>query len=463
MSKPCCPALPTVFGHEDACALGRAFATGQADPVAVAEKCLAAAKAAGPTFISLTEKRALAEAAASKARHAAGCPVSLFDGVPIGWKDVYHVAGSVTTCGSDLYRHNAPESADGPLATLAARAGMVCIGKLNTSEFAYSGVGLNMHYGTPVNPHSADGAPLIPGGSSSGSGVAVAAGILPVAMGSDTGGSIRIPAALNGVTGFKPTSGWYSTAGVVNLSRTLDTTGPLIRSMRDLAVMDRILRGCPCGDAPLTPDLRGRRFVVDESILDDEHVQQGVRDNFNAAVARLQSAGAVIIRRRVEPFHESQKLTAQGWLLGPEFLVEMDHILSDKTKAARLDPRVLKRAEAARNMPATALVKAYWGRKSLTEAMCRDLAGDVLLTPTVEHVAPPIQELDGDMDVFFRYIASCIRLTLPGNVMDMPGVALPTGTDAQGAPTSILLSAGKGGDAELLRLTLAAEKPVTTY
>ncbi len=459
--KTRCPALPTVSGYEDACALGHAFARGEADPVAVAEACLARAKAGDAVFISLTEKRALAEAGASKARHAANCALSPFDGVPVGWKDMYHVAGSVTTGGSELYRHNPPEAKDGPLVTLTAGAGMVCIGKLNTSEFAYSGVGYNPHYGTPVNPHSKAGQPLIPGGSSSGSGVAVAAGILPIAMGSDTGGSIRIPAALNGVTGFKPTSGWYSTAGMLNLSRTLDTTGPLARSARDLAVMDRILRGCPCDTPPVTPDIRGRRFVVDEDIVNDARVQQSVRDNFDAAVNRLEKAGAVIIRRRVEPFHEALKLVAQGWLLGPEFLVELDHILNDEAKAALLDPRVRKRAEAARGMPATTLVRAYWGRKSLTEAMRRDLDGDALLSPAVEHVAPPLRDLEEDMDVFFRHVTSTVRLTAPGNVMDMPGVALPTGVDDNGAPTGLLLSMAKGLDAETLRLALAAEEFVT--
>ncbi len=457
----CCPLPATVFGFDDACALGRAYTTGEADPVAVAEACLEAAKADPATFLAVTEERALAEAAASRVRHAARRPLSPLDGVPIGWKDLFHVAGAVTTAGSALFRNNAPEREDCELALLAARAGMVCLGKLNTAEFAYSSVGYNPHYGTPLNPHGKPGRPLIPGGSSCGSGVAVAAGMIPLAMGSDTGGSTRVPATFNGVAGFKPSTGRYSAKGMLALARTLDAPGPLARSARDLAALDGILLGKTDRALPVAPSLNGLRCIVDEDVLNDERVQDSVRGNMNAALARLEAAGAVLVRRRVEPFHEAQILASRGWLLGPEALVELETVLDSEEKLAMLDPRVRKRIDGARSMSAAALVRAYRGRERLIAAMRDDLGRDVLLTPTVAFPPPPLQPLVEDMELFFHYNDVNNRLVRPGNVMSMPGMALPTGTDQDGAPTGMLLSGAHGNDETVLRMALAAEEAVT--
>ncbi|EPN41343.1 amidase family protein, partial [Pseudomonas syringae] len=197
----------------DACAMAEAFAQGLSDPLQVLEDALQQATQVDHVFISMSVERARREAEASAARWKHGQPLSPFDGVPVAWKDLFDVAGCVTTAGATVRNNLSPALLDAPSVGLLARAGMVSLGKTNLSEFAYSGLGLNPHFGTPINPKS-DSSPRIPGGSSSGSAVAVAAGIVPIAMGTDTAGSIRIPAAFNGLVGFRSTSRRYSRDGV---------------------------------------------------------------------------------------------------------------------------------------------------------------------------------------------------------------------------------------------------------
>ncbi len=459
-SRPMVPPLPTAWGFDDACALARAYAQGAADPVAVTERCLQKAKELPCAYISYSEERALREAEAARARYKAGAPLSLLDGVPLGWKDIIAVGGSVTTAGSELRRDLAPEKADAPLPLMAARAGLVCTGKTNTTEFAYSSIGTNPHYGTPVNPHSKAGDGRIPGGSSSGSAVAVAAGALPLAIGSDTGGSIRIPAAFNGIVGFKPSVARYPREGMTFLARTMDTAGPMTRSVRDAVVLDRILCGCPCAELPSVPSLKSQRFVLDEALLADPSVTPCVLEATRQAVQRLEQAGAVVERRRVEPFHAAMASIRSGWLLMAEAFTGMREILDDPARAAKLDPIIRKRAEAARTMPVDAAVRSYWDRENLRAAMRRDLGNAVLLTPAVPHAAPAIAALEADEAVFFHYIANNIRLTTPGNLTDMPGISLPAGLDKDGLPIGLLLSAPSGADENVLQAALAAEEAV---
>src|SRR5215216_5741711 len=235
---------------------------GERDAVAVCERALERARATTAVFTSLTEERALREARASAARLRERAPLGPLDGVPVAWKDLIDVAGAVTTAGSALRRGAAPATADAPIVARLAAAGMICVGKTYLTELAYSGLGLNPHFGTPPNPC----APArIPGGSSSGSAVAVAAGVVPCAIGTDTSGSIRVPAAFCGIVGFKPTAARIDRAGVVALAPTLDSVGPLATSVADLVALDAALRG----EAPPTlkrdgPALGSLRLVVPE-------------------------------------------------------------------------------------------------------------------------------------------------------------------------------------------------------
>ena len=222
-----------------ALALGRRLASGELDAVALAEESLARARAAGPAFIAVTEERALREARASAARLRAGAPLGPLDGVPVAWKDLIDVAGVPTTAASALRRDAPPARADAPVVTRLAAAGMVCVGKTNLSELAYSGLGLNPHFGTPPNPY---GAARIPGGSSSGSAVAVALGVVSCAIGTDTSGSIRVPAAFCGLVGFKPSAARVDRAAIQPLAPSLDSVGPLADDRRR---RDRARRAAP--------------------------------------------------------------------------------------------------------------------------------------------------------------------------------------------------------------------------
>jgi aspartyl-tRNA(Asn)/glutamyl-tRNA(Gln) amidotransferase subunit A len=437
----------------DATSMAEDFASGRNDPVQVLEQALMHASMAPSVFISVSAERARREAQASAARWRAGQPLSVFDGVPLAWKDLFDVAGSVTTAGA-AYRRNAPAAAlDAPCVGLLCRAGMVSVGKTNLSELAYSGLGLNPHFGTPHNPSSSDQA-RIPGGSSSGSAVAVAAGIVPIAMGTDTAGSIRIPAALNGLVGYRSSSRRYSRDGVFPLSRTLDSLGPLTRSVRDALAIDDLLHGRR--QTHSARSLKGLRLV-----LAQQDAEPAVRNNLLHAVQRLKAAGALIEERECQAFQATlQLIRDHGWL-GAFEAFALHEALLDSPDAAHLDPRVRRRLEAARGLPASQLLHLTEARRRLQQQLADDLDGALLITPTVAHVAPPLAPLEADDDLFIQTNLATLRLTMPGSFLDMPGVTLPSGRDALGLPTGLLLSAPTGEDARLLRAALSVESVLT--
>ena len=437
-----------------AAALGRAYASGRLDPIEVLDRCLSRAADTQHVFIALTAERARAEAEASAQRWRRGKPLSPLDGVPVAWKDLFDVRGTVTTAGAAVFASHPPAAADAALVERATRAGLVCVGKTNLVEFAFSGLGLNPHYGTPRNPHDTHTA-RVPGGSSSGSAIAVALGVVPIAMGTDTAGSVRIPAAFNGLVGFKSSGAHYPGAGVFPLSRSLDSLGPIARSVEDCALIDAVLHGRPEPVAPAS--LQGQVFVVDEAFVDDERVQPAVRERLTEALKRLGERGARVERRRVDALHETQALIQRlGWMAAPEALAVHEALLATPD-AERLDPRVRKRLESAREFRALDYVKLQWARERLIGQIRSELDGAILVLPTVAHVAPELAPLEADMDLFFKVNLATLRLTMLGSFLDMPGVALPSGVDGQGLPTSLLVCAPRGDDGRVLSVALAAE------
>jgi len=436
--------------------MAEAFASGRSDPVQVLEQALLHASMAPTVFISLTAERARREAEAAAARWRAGQPLSVFDGVPLAWKDLFDVAGSITTAGA-AYRREAPAALlDAPSVGLLCRAGMVSLGKTNLSELAYSGLGLNPHFGTPYNPNGSD-QPRIPGGSSSGSAVAVAGGIVPIAMGTDTAGSIRIPAALNGVVGYRSSSRRYSRDGVFPLAHTLDSLGPLTRSVRDALVIDDLLNGR--AQTHVARSLKGQRFVLEQGALED--IEPAVRNNLLRAVDLIKAAGALIEVRPSATFQATLNLIKQDGWLGSFEAFTLHEALLDSRDADLLDPRVRRRLEAARSLPASQLLHLIDARRRLQYQLVDELDGAVLITPTVAHVAPPLAPLEADDELFVKTNLATLRLTMPGSLLDMPGVSLPSGRDALGLPTGLLLSAPSGEDARLLRVALSVESVMT--
>ena len=442
--------------NKTAAQLGADLRAGTIDAVDLTDRTLAAIAACKDQtiFTCVLAARARKEAAAASKRLKAGRPLSPLDGIPVAWKDLFDAEGRVTTAGSVVLNSNPAASRDAALLDAAVRAGMVTIGMTNMTEFAYSGIGLNPHYGTPINPCDPKVA-RSPGGSSSGSAVAVATGLVPVAIGTDTGGSIRVPASFNGIVGYKSSTGRYPMDGVFPLSRTLDTLGPLAHTVEDCVLMDAALRGA------LVPEVRrqsvqGLHILVLETVVFDG-CESAVRDNFEAAIERLARAGARVERAAMPALAAIPELIGKhGHLLAVEALqVHQSRIRG--ADAARMDRRVVKRIRQAESMTALDLVEVQLSRAMLIAESTAAIGDAIVAFPATPHVAMPIAPLEADDDVFFRTNAKTLRNTMLGNFLDWCGVAIPSGTDADGMPTSILLSAPHGHDTEVLSASLAAE------
>ncbi|MCQ4298111.1 amidase [Pseudomonas stutzeri] len=445
-----------VHGSLSALQITRAYAAGLTDPVEVFEAALATADELPGAFISLSAERGRREALASRSRWQAGQALSVLDGVPVAWKDMFDVAGSVTTAGSATRRELAPAIADAALVGALTRAGLVTLGKTNLSEFAYSGLGLNPHFGTPINPCSGH-TPRVPGGSSSGSAVAVAAGVVPLAMGTDTAGSIRVPAAFNGLVGYRSSRCRYAFEGVFPLARSLDALGPLARTVEDVVAVDTLLRGGVVSSCPTALSLAGLRLYVDLAWVDDSCVQPAVRQNLEQSLERLARAGAVIERKPIMAMREALAMIDRGDWVGSAEAFALHERLLDSADAGRLDPRVRKRLEGARSIRASHQIRLYQQAESLRKQLADELDGAFVITPTVAHVAPLLAPLEADEALFVATNLATLRLTMPGSLLDMPGVALPSGVDEHGLPTSLLLAAPSAADDLLLRAALAVE------
>jgi aspartyl-tRNA(Asn)/glutamyl-tRNA(Gln) amidotransferase subunit A len=431
--------------------------SGQLDPVALTEDTLTRIEnhADKSIFIGLTRDRAEREAKAASERISAGRSLGLLDGLPVAWKDLFDLAGSVTTAGSVVLKDNPPAAADAAVVAALGGAGMVSVGRTNMSEFAFSGLGVNPHYGTPRNPRSAD-VQRIPGGSSSGSAAAVAAGLVPLAIGTDTGGSVRIPAAMTGIVGYKATRGRYSMQGVYPLAKSLDSLGPLCRTVQDAVWVDAAMHGRAAPDIGRT-DVSDLKLVIPETVVFDD-AEAGVVTAFEAAISRLEKAGARITRRAFPIFAEIFALmarhgalvTAEAYALHKERLQGAD--------AERMDQRVVARTRLGERISMTDYVAILDARQRLIAALGDNLeAGELMAHPTLPHVAQPIAPLLADDDLFFKVNGKTLRNTSIGNFLDGCGVSIPCGTGDAGMPVGFLLSGQRNEDGRLLSAALSAE------
>ena len=431
--------------------------SGALDPVALAEETLARIDAHPDkaVFIELSPERAMADARAASERIRSGRSRGLLDGIPIAWKDLFDVAGMVTRAGSAVFAGNPPAVEDADVVAAVAAAGMVSVGRTNLNEFAFSGLGLNPHYGTPVNPCSTDGHRL-PGGSSSGSGVAVAAGLVPVAMGTDTGGSIRIPAAFNGIVGYKATRGRYSMRGVYPLAKSLDSLGPLCHTVQDAVRIDAAMRGLPA------PDIKrgivaGLKLLVPRTVVFDG-AEPGVVAAVEAAIERLVEAGAIVRRTEMPIFAEIFDMMAKrGALVTAEaFALHRERLAGDE--AERMDHRVVARARLGEKISLVDYVETLNTRERMIAEMARIVEpGEIITFPTVPHVAPKVAPLLESDEAFFAMNGKTLRNTLIGNFLDWCGVSIPCGTGDAGMPVGLLLSGLPHTDEHLLGVALAAE------
>lgn len=431
--------------------------SGALDPVALAEETFAAIRANEDQsiFVSLLEERALQEASASSKRIREGRSLGLLDGIPVAWKDLFDIEDIATTAGSAILKTAEPATRDADVVKALTGAGMVSIGRVNMSEFAFSGLGINPHYGTPENPASKDGARL-PGGSSSGSGVVVAAGLVPVSIGSDTGGSVRIPAAFNGIAGYKATRGRYSMRGVFPLSKSLDSLGPLCRTVQDAVWVDAAMRGLSA------PDIRrgsveGLSLVVPETIVFDD-AEEGVILAFEAALKRLEQSGAKIRRQAFPAYAGIFALMAKnGPLVTAEaFATHRERL--EGPQAQGMDPRVVARARLGETIAMTDYIDTLAARERLKMEFASCIRpGELVVSPTVPHVAPMTAPLLSDDALFVKTNVRTLRNTLIGNFLDGCGVSIPCGTGEAGMPVGLLLSGLPNDDEHLLSAALAAD------
>lgn len=412
-------------------------------PSELTERCLAATDTPA-VFLAVTAERARAEAAASTKRHAAGAALGPLDGLPVTYKDLIDVAGFVTTSGSRTTAENPAASADAECVRQLGRAGAVCIGKTNLSEFAFSGLGINPHFGTPANPADSG---RIPGGSSSGAAVAVAVGAAVASVCTDTSGSVRVPAAFTGLVGFRPTQARYSRDRVAALADSLDTVGVITTGAAQAALFDAVLgtRAEPAGPAT-------ELIVPDGDIVTD--LEPAVARNFAEFLRTAAARGMRITERRVPPFDSAQSVMADfGTLVAADAHDRLIGLL-DTPAGALIDPWIVRRIRAGVAADRAALLER---RPALIEALRADIGDALLAFPTVRHVAPERAPLEADYDTWAAVNALTLRATMPGSYLDMPAIALPTGRDSNGLPTSVQLSGPIGADNRVLRTALRLE------
>ncbi len=401
-------------------------------------------------FTRVYAEAALAAAAAADARTVAGITLGPLDGRIVSIKDLLDVAGEATTAGSKV-RRDAPAAAQDAVVVQRLRAaGAVIIGKTNMTEFAFSGIGINPHYGTPGN---AKDATRIPGGSSSGAGVAVARGMCEIAIGSDTGGSIRIPSALNGVTGFKPTQARVTREGAFPLSYSLDTVGPLARDVIDCAKTDAVLAGQKW-EPLVVRSMDGLRVGIPRGLL-FTHADEQVLKAFESALKQLTASGVKAVNVDLDhllgaPF----KLQENGTLIACE-AAQIHQELFASGKDDQLDDLVKARITRGQTVPASHYVSVQQARAKLQPQLDAAIADfDVLLLPTVPVVAPTIQSLD-DAAEFNRTNMLVLRNPSVFNFYDPPAASIPLPRSQGELPVGLMVVGKRGGDRDLLALAQA--------
>ena len=403
-------------------------------------------------FTRVYATAALQAAQAADARAAAGMTLGPLDGRIVSIKDLFDVAGEPTTAGSQVLREAPPAQRDAVIVQRLRAAGAVIIGKTNMTEFAFSGIGINPHYGTPGNAHDLS---CIPGGSSSGAGVAVARGMCEIAIGSDTGGSIRIPSALNGVTGFKPTQMRVPREGALPLSFSLDTVGPLARSVQDCAITDAVLSQQPWEPLPMRT-VAGLRIGVPRGLLLTQTAPE-VLQAFEQTLAALRQAGAHITEPQLDALLAAPfELQEQGTLVAAEAAYIHRGMLTADA-APELDPLVLARIRRGESITAAHYVGVQQARAQLQVQMDAALANlDLLALPTVPMVAPTIASLD-DADTFHRTNLLMLRNPSVFNFYDLPAASLPLPRQPGSLPVGLMLVSQRHADRQLLAMCAALE------
>ena len=443
--------MTTIVQHQAAL---RAGSTTSADLIEAALQRIAAPQGEGArVFTRVYADAARAAARASDTLRDAGLSRSAIDGLPISIKDLFDVAGETTLAGSVVLQGEPAASESALIVKRLQAAGAVLIGKTNMTEFAYSGLGINPHYGTPKNPWDrATG--RIPGGSSAGAAVSVSDDMAVAGIGSDTGGSVRIPAALCGLTGFKPTARRVPTRGALPLSVNLDSIGPIAASVACCAQLDAILAGED--DSPLlAARLSGLRLAVPTTVVLDG-MDAHVAASFASALTRLSAAGALITEIAVPAFSESAAINAKGGFTAAEAWAWHRALIA--RAGERYDPRVVSRIARGEAMSAADYIDLLGARTRWIDDVEAAIAGyDALLLPTVPVVAPVIADLVASDEAYFR--ANGLILRNPTMINFLDGCALSLPCQAPGsAPVGLMVAGPAMSDLRILAIGLAIEE-----
>jgi aspartyl-tRNA(Asn)/glutamyl-tRNA(Gln) amidotransferase subunit A len=405
-------------------------------------------------FLALHADTARASADAIDGLRAAGVPLPPLAGIPISIKDLFDEAGQTTRGGSRVRQGAARAASDSVVVQRLRAAGAVIIGRTNLTEFAYSGLGLNPHYGTPRNPwERATG--RIPGGSSSGAAISVTDGMAAAAIGTDTGGSVRIPSALCGLTGFKPTANRVPMHGVLPLSPTLDSIGPLARSVACCALLDAVLSASQLAISSPTP-LADRRIAVPKTLV-FEGIDATVSTAFEAACRVLSVAGARLIDIDVPEFAELGHINRMGGFIAAEAWAWHADALA--SREADYDPRVAVRIRRGQTISAADYIALLAERRRWIAGVQKRLADancDTFLMPTVPVVAPTIASLQDNDALYGSTNLLMLRNPTLVNFLDGCALSLPCHRPGE-APVGITLASRHGQDAQLLSLGASVE------
>ena len=451
--------MPTIRALADQLAQGHTTSEALVD--AALARIADPAGEGGRVYLRTYQDAARTQARASDALRAQGIVASPLAGIPVSIKDLFDVAGETTRAGSTVLADAAPAQRDALVVQRLRQAGAIIMGRTNTVEFAFSGLGLNPHYGTPKNPWDrATG--RIPGGSSAGAAVSVSDGMAVMGLGTDTGGSVRIPAALCGLVGFKPTARRIPKRGTFPLSTTLDSIGPIANSVACCALVDGILAGV-VPEVPEVPEalpLRGLYLgVVQDYVL--EGLDQDVARAFDQALARLSQAGALLSEVRFASLGQLPHINRNGGLVMPEAHTIHRDLIS--RRLAGYDPRVAARVLRGAEVRASDYIEVHNQRAAMITESARIAAPyDALLMPTVPMVAPAIAPLEADERLYNQTDYALLRNPSVVNFLDGCALTIPCHVPGAG-PVGLMLVGQGGADRHLLAVGLAVEAAITLF
>lgn len=442
--------------------LGEGIGNGTIDPCEFIDYLLLKIKSdpdRDKIFLNITVESARDEARQSSIRAKNGNRLSLYDGIPLAWKDNIEIKGLPTSAGLPILAKNIAKH-DAAAYRIALEAGLICIGKTNMTELAFSGLGINPSYGTPTNPFSSD-IPRVPGGSSSGSAVALAKGLCCAAIGTDTGGSIRTPAAWNGLVGLKTTAKLISTKGVIPLAQTLDTVGFLTKNVADSASLYSIFTQSKEMELP-DVNLKSINMFVSTSIVWDE-IDPYVNDVIRKTIDAMSKSGVNIEWGLIPEIEMALDLiNTHGNTVNYEGNKNWGKFLAENPGSISSD--ILARFQTGSKISEQSIQHVYSELEEITKQYKKRVQNyDAVIMPTVSIVPPIISELENSSDLYARENILSLRNTRLVNLLGLCAISIPVGVTKTGFPVGMMLVASPYAETKLLQLAAALEKTLKIY